>query len=524
MPEKHNWKESLRYLESKLATTDAPCLVVDDKGTVRSFSRFFRFESGEGNLPALSDFLPNIQPSDFQKIWQKTQQESLLYWDAEVKHRSGLVFPVNLRWLSLRGGLAFASADLPGSNSYLDTLVQSTAAFNNTLFWEINLLSNSCTIEGGRILELFGLQPGFYWFRRAELRRIVQRKFSKATSQALQDKLKTTWQTGKRFEETIAWEASGNSYEGLLSGHTGVDGQPSNILLGQLEALSKAQWPGRKPIRLDNTKPLDLSQPIESLSPFPYLQTASGRYLELLRRAEMVARTESTVLISGETGTGKELLAKVIHESSPRARHPLVKVNCAAIPHHLFESSMFGHEKGAFTGAHQQHIGKFEQADGGTLFLDEIGEMPLNVQHKLLRVLQEGEFERVGGTQTLRCNVRIVAATNRDLRKMTENGAFRKDLYYRLSVFPMVNLPLRERPEDIPLLVQHFIRKHTVDRKSSPKTVTPESMDLLYNYHFPGNIRELENLIERALIISKGASLDITNSFDPLGGEAIKFY
>ncbi len=233
----------------------------------------------------------------------------------------------------------------------------------------------------------------------------------------------------------------------------------------------------------------------------------SPKYKHVLRQIGQVAGTTATVLILGETGTGKELLAKAIHSLSDRADFPLVKLNCGALPENLIESELFGHEKGAFTGAFQRKQGRFEIADKGTLFLDEIGELPLSLQTKLLRVLQEGEFERLGGTETLKVDVRIIAATNRLLEEMVEKGAFREDLYYRLNVFPLMNIPLRERKEDIRPLVRHFIEKYNHQLGRNIEEVPETVMRELEEYEFPGNVRELENLIERAVILSPGKKL-----------------
>lgn len=223
---------------------------------------------------------------------------------------------------------------------------------------------------------------------------------------------------------------------------------------------------------------------------------------------ERVAPTDSTVLITGETGTGKELIARAIHNLSPRKNRALVKVNCAAIPAGLIESELFGHEKGAFTGALTKRMGRFELADNGTIFLDEIGELPLDLQSKLLRVLQEGEFERVGGTQTFNVNVRVIAATNRDLEQLSKNGQYRPDLYYRLNVFP-IHLPaLREREGDIPLLAQYFVRKFAANLGKKIDRIPERMMTTLQRYQWPGNIRELEHAIERAVILSEGPELE----------------
>src|SRR5215471_10835757 len=222
----------------------------------------------------------------------------------------------------------------------------------------------------------------------------------------------------------------------------------------------------------------------------------------VLAEVERVAPTDATALILGETGTGKELIARAIHNLSQRSGRPLIKLNCSAIPHDLLESELFGHEKGAFTGAIAQKIGRFEMADTGTLFLDEIGDIPLALQPKLLRVLQEREFERLGSGRTHRINVRLVAATHRDLTKMVKRNQFRSDLYYRLNVFPVVLPPLRERQEDIPQLVSHFVEIYARRMDKRINHIPEETQDAFLSYSWPGNVRELQNLVERAVIRS----------------------
>jgi formate hydrogenlyase transcriptional activator len=224
---------------------------------------------------------------------------------------------------------------------------------------------------------------------------------------------------------------------------------------------------------------------------------------------ETVAPTDSTVLICGETGTGKELIARAIHDLSSRHSKTFVKLNCAALPAGLLESELFGHEKGAFTGAIAQRIGRLELANQGTLFLDEVGEIPLELQPKLLRILQEREFERLGSTRTIRTDVRLIAATNRDLAAMVEEQKFRADLFFRMNVFPIQAPPLRERPEDIPLLVRHFAEEFSRRMNRRIETVSSETMNALCQYAWPGNIRELQNVIERAVILSSGPSLKV---------------
>src|SRR5215467_1852179 len=240
---------------------------------------------------------------------------------------------------------------------------------------------------------------------------------------------------------------------------------------------------------------------------FEQIVGRSAALRRVLRQVEVVAPTDSGVMIRGETGTGKELIAQAIHNRSSRRDRPFVKVNCAAIPSGLLESELFGHEKGAFTGAIMRKPGRFEVADKGTLFLDEVGDIPLELQSKLLRVLQEREFERLGSTRTQQVDVRVIAATHRDLKQMVEEGTFRNDLYYRLHVFPLTVPPLRERREDIPLIVRHFVHKYSQRMNRNIVTIPARTMEALVDYSWPGNVRELQNFIERAVILSPGAAL-----------------
>jgi len=239
----------------------------------------------------------------------------------------------------------------------------------------------------------------------------------------------------------------------------------------------------------------------------PTIIGRSEKILEAAKKVQRVAQTKTTVLLLGESGTGKELFARAIHCLSPRKDFPFVPINCAAIPKELLESELFGYEKGAFTGAETRKLGRFELADKGTVFLDEIGEMDLMLQSKIMRVLQEGEIERVGGVKTIKVDVRIIAATNRDIEKAVSEGRFREDLYYRLNVFPITIPPLRERMEDIPLLVDYFIKKYSAEIKGQEKTITKEALDLLFQYRWKGNVRELENTIERAIILCEGSTI-----------------
>jgi len=252
-----------------------------------------------------------------------------------------------------------------------------------------------------------------------------------------------------------------------------------------------------------------LRQELKSTHAFDEIIGESNILKHILYRVEQVAPQDTTVLLEGETGTGKELFARAIQQRSRRHDKPMVTVNCASLPANLVESELFGHEKGAFTGALQKQIGRFELADGGTIFLDEIGEIPLEMQAKLLRVLQEGEFERIGNPRTIKVDVRVIAATNRDLEQESQRGRFRKDLYYRLNVYPITIAPLRDRTSDIPLLVEHFVKRFNHKLGKNITHIPRKVIDQLQRYDWPGNIRELENIIERAVILSKSAALAV---------------
>ncbi len=252
-----------------------------------------------------------------------------------------------------------------------------------------------------------------------------------------------------------------------------------------------------------------LEEEIKSDHNFEEIIGESAALTRVLRQVQVVAPTDSTVLIQGETGTGKELIARAIHNGSTRRHRPFVRLNCAAIPTGLLESELFGHEKGAFTGAIAAKLGRFELAHGGTIFLDEIGDIPLEFQSKLLRVLQEHEFERLGSARTIRVDIRLIAATNRALAKSVEAKEFRSDLYYRLNVFPVNLPPLRERPEDIPLLVRHFVQRFAGRMNKQIDRLSVEAISVLSKYSWPGNIRELQNVIERAVILSQGRTLQV---------------
>src|SRR5574341_30984 len=275
------------------------------------------------------------------------------------------------------------------------------------------------------------------------------------------------------------------------------------IDLDQLVVLVERVAERRNLIRENN----ELREQLIERYKFDEIASTSHAMEEVLNLAGRVAGSNATVLLRGESGTGKELIAKAVHYHSPRANQPFIKVNCAALPETLLESELFGHEKGAFTGATAKRIGRFEAADKGTIFLDEIGDIAPGVQVKLLRVLQEKEFERLGGSQTVRSDVRVIAATNRDLEKAMKEGTFREDLYYRLNVVSVVIPPLRERKEDVPALLEHFIKKYGAENRKKISGVSAEARDVLMRYSYPGNVRELENIVERAVVLVKGKTI-----------------
>ena len=315
--------------------------------------------------------------------------------------------------------------------------------------------------------------------------------------------------------QPAAYEAADASFLELVANQVAV--AVENALAFQEIAALKDQLAEEKAY---------LEEEVRTEHDFGDIVGESAALRRVLKNVETVAPTDSTVLICGETGTGKELIARALHELSPRRDRTFVKLNCAAIPTGLLESELFGHEKGAFTGAISQKVGRFELAHRGTLFLDEVGDIPPELQPKLLRVLQEQEFERLGSTKTIKVDVRLAAATHRDLAKMVADGRFRGDLYYRLNVFPLTLPPLRERPDDVPRLVRHFTQRFARRMGRRIETIPSSVMEALVRYPWPGNIRELQNVIERAVILSPGPSLqvplgDLRPSSSPLpsGGE-----
>jgi DNA-binding NtrC family response regulator len=310
----------------------------------------------------------------------------------------------------------------------------------------------------------------------------------------------------------------------MISGHATVDEAVSALKRGIYDFITKDFRMGE--LRKVVSKALEtqqllaenqrLHQALKERSASGRIMGRSAAFLKIMQTVSQIAPLKSTALLSGESGVGKELVAEAIHHQSPRKSRPFVKVNCGALPEGLIESELFGHEKGAFTGAIQQRKGRFELADGGSFFLDEISEMPPATQVKFLRVLQEGEFERVGGTQTLKVDVRIIAATNRDLEAEVAAGRFRKDLFYRLNVIHLVIPPLRERVEDIPLLALYFLDKFCLENNRPAMGFSPKAMQALKGYSWPGNIRELQNVVERAVALCSGNMVELEDLPDEI--------
>ena len=290
----------------------------------------------------------------------------------------------------------------------------------------------------------------------------------------------------------VEWQSAGTAEKALKAL------LPIATMIAQAIRVERAVAGERERIQEEN---LHLMQELKEKYDFTHLVGNSGAMRQVYEQVAQVARSNATVLLRGESGTGKEMIASAIHYNSLRSKRPFVKINCAALPDTLIESELFGHEKGAFTGADRFKKGRFEMAEGGTLFLDEIGDLPLQTQIKLLRVLQEREFERLGGTETIRTNIRLITATNKNLEEAIAKGEFREDLYYRLNVFTIFLPPLRERKSDILLLAEHFLEKYEKEHGKHIKRISTPAIDMLMSYHFPGNVRELENAIERAVLV-----------------------
>ncbi|MEE9412821.1 MAG: sigma-54-dependent Fis family transcriptional regulator [Methylococcales bacterium] len=373
--------------------------------------------------------------------------------------------------------------------------------------------------EDGTILLFNHAAEQAFQYKSAEiLSQPVKLLFSESLNVLLADTMHQGTKAGSAIwipEGHLALRSNGQVFpiEATLSSTT-VDGKTMHtMILRDIEARQKMEEQTRKLQDINRY----LQQETQTAPDMQGLVGSSQGLKSVMTVVQQVATTDATVLVVGETGTGKEVVVQAIHQLSQRKDQTLIKLNCAAIPENLIESELFGHEKGAFTGALARKIGRFELANGGTLFLDEIGEMELNLQTKLLRILQEGEFERVGGTQSVKVDVRIVTATHRNLAQCVKEGTFREDLFYRLNVFPIQVPPLRERKEDIEVLAKHFLKTYANKFNKTVDTIPVKAMASLHNYHWPGNVRELQHLIERAVILSSGSKLAFGDWFQPAG-------
>ncbi|HMQ49249.1 MAG TPA: sigma 54-interacting transcriptional regulator [Saprospiraceae bacterium] len=517
--ERHKEEEELRLMQFALNNAGEMVLWVDADGNIINFNQAFCKKTGysEAEVREMSVYQLYDSPNAPEKramLWQKLREEKQIEIESDLVLKDGTKIPVycSLNYVNYQGREldCIFMRDWRGKQKRDEQLMLAQKTFETTtalIIW---------TDEEKKIKFV---NPAACRLLKYNPRSLLNKPLSiicpeMATSNDLHEdsSLKEMLFLDKNNRE-IPIELSIQHIEHHKNAFIGIIGRDISMRKKQEKALKQAfEQIEHLSQQLDKDNVL-LREEIGAEFNFNDIITSNKVYRQLLQQIVLVADSDTTVLILGETGTGKELLARAIHSLSAREKKVMVKVNCAALPEHLIESELFGHEKGAFTGAIHQKKGRFEMADGGTLFLDEIGEMPLDLQSKLLRVLQEGEFERVGGEKTIHVNVRVVAATNKNLEKMVKEGLFREDLYYRLNVFPIKNMPLRERKEDIPLLVRHFVKKYG-DRSGKKITeISPADLKLLEQYDFPGNVRELENIVERAVVLTAGKVLNIRASF-----------
>lgn len=476
------------------------------------------------------DFFPDFTMKDFKQGWAKLEKGEVLRAEKTMIDTSGRAIPVEVMVSMVHiDGTEYSCTflrDISYKKKSEEAIQKSEGRFRSVVSSAIDAIIT--TDKSGNILTWnAGAEAIFGWNQKEiegkKLESIMPDIYSGTAKKGLQEvvsfgdadvigqvvEMEAIRKTGERFPieiSTGSWQSNGEAFFCGIIRDISERKKKEADLQAAMEKISEL----KQKLEMENTY---LQSEIDLSYNFNNIISSSKNYKKILTKVEQVADTDATVLVLGETGTGKELLARAIHKLSPRSERKLIKVNCSALPENLFESELFGHEKGAFTGAYQKKIGRFELANNGTIFLDEIGEMPLDMQTKLLRVLQEGEFERVGGNETLKVDVRIIAATNRDLEKGVQSGRFREDLYYRLNVFPIFNIPLRDRREDIPLLVSHFVQKYADKMGKKIEKIPQSILERFYQYDFPGNIRELENIIERAVIITRGKNLEVDFSF-----------
>lgn len=472
------------------------------------------YSKSEFSNMKINELFLNFSDEKWLKQWQKLKQEQTLELSRILKTKTGKIYPVSLllRYVQYHDESYFVAfmrrmKENESREELLELMYHTLSQSNDMIFWlaedESFIYANDTACEKlgylRKELESIQLQHILPDFEEKTLwERLIQDKYLERESMIT---CKNGQQIAVKMIQTYLEFRNRKIACITFRDITGRKLKEKELeeAMQRIELL-KDKLKGEKKY---------LREEISDKFNFNNIISQSHSYRQVLRQVARVASTDATVLLLGETGTGKELLARAIHNLSEREENNLVKVNCAALPEHLIESEIFGHEKGAFTGAHQRKIGRFEFADNGTIFLDEIGELPLELQSKLLRVLQEGTFERLGSNETIEVNVRVIAATNRNLEELVTEGKFRSDLYYRLNVFPINNLPLRKRKEDIPLLVQYFVKRNC-EKVGRPLLKIPESaVERLITYPFPGNVRELENIIERAVILSRGNVLNL---------------
>lgn len=506
--------DDVQPLMNTIKHTWLPSLLVDEHGMILSYSSFFSRALRGRSDHQIIDVLPELNFIKYKKLWKDRFGACKAYTPKmDILFAENQAFPSRLQFLPVSDQWMLVIASLPSAGTAFN-VVPTMPTLQHTIIWETNLADNRCLISGGDALQVLGLESGIHQLTRTQLRHIINKQFTKPSQESLFKKWKAAGAEGKSFELELKLKEPQKDIRIKLHGRAARSKLSIFCLYGHLEissntaALSQAAVVPEE--KLAPSPDFILAEAPKSVSPFDFLKSVDTDYQKVIQQVEMVAGTDSTVLITGETGTGKELLARAVYQRSSRTGKPFLKVNCGALPEDLIESQLFGHEKGAFTGAHKANAGFFSRADKGTIFLDEIGELSLKAQAKLLRVLQEGTFTTVGGSQMKKIDVRVIAATNRDLQQEVKANRFRADLYFRVCVFPIHNLPLRSRRDDLKVLLPHFVQKFSqLYNKPRITKVSGATMSQLMEHAFPGNIRELENLVERAVILCKGETLSI---------------
>ncbi len=485
-------------------------------------SKMSGYSKEELTAMKVGDINPTNGGADFKFFWNKLRTLKQITFEAKHKHKTGYLYDVEIaaNFIEYEGQeitcsvirdirqRKIAEQELTLANTRLEDLLKESEERFRDLFEEAPIayvhegLDSKFIKANKAALRILGVRPDQVPFMYGKNMAADTPDAKRRMKEALESIGRGTDTSGvvleMRREDNrkplwIQWwsnpDRSGDFTRTMFLDIT------DKVLMEQEQAMLKAQNQYlQDEIKLNNN--------------FEEIVSSSKKFHKVLQQIEQVASTDASVLILGESGTGKELLARAVHNISKRSKRPLIKINCATLPATLIESELFGHERGAFTGAMERKIGRFELADGGTIFLDEIGELPVELQAKLLRILQEGEFERLGNPKTMKVNVRVIAATNRNLEEAIARKEFREDLFYRLNVFQIVSPPLRNRKEDIPLLVKHFVKKYESKMGREIKNIPEKVIDALMLYDWPGNIRELENMVERALILSVGDTLE----------------